>query len=275
MFRKVIALLASASILLILAACQPDVIEYNSNSGLDGSRDSASQLLIDHVKSDTIDATIGDHEDWYYIIAQAEGFLTTQLFLDTPTAVKGTFTIHDGFGRQLETVSFDGSSTNINTLPRIEVKAKERYFVALKVTEGKSTYSVEAKFELPPEPEVIPEVVEDKPTRTTKSSCVPADRCKSGQNCCKPKKQEEEVSANAKIVKGSIVVSTPRENGIIDIRISGIGSKTGVKAGMKATLRGLNRNVELYSCKSSSCNGTVKASTEELARYGTVEVVVE
>lgn len=279
MFRNVIALLATVFLVLVLAACKPETPEYNSNSGFDGSRDSASQLMIDNVKSDTIDATLGDNEDWYYLIAQNDGFITINLFLDSAAEIEGSFAVHDGFGRPIQSETLNKVPQSLHVLPRFEVKTNERYFIAVKANSGKSTYSVEAKFEFPPEPEPDPIIVDDTPVQTTtptKQACIPIEKCKPGQNCCKAKKPaEDEVPANAKIVQGSIVVSTPREGGIIDIRINGLGSKNGVKVGMKAFLHGLNRKVELYSCKTTSCNGTVKATAEELSRYGTVDVVVE
>ncbi|MBQ1265246.1 MAG: hypothetical protein IIY06_00555 [Proteobacteria bacterium] len=275
MYKNFILCLVCVFMMIGLNACKPDAIEYNSNSGFNGSRDSSTQLLIDNVMSETIDAAIGNNEDWYYVMVQQDGFITASVLFDNPSGIVGTLTIYDGFGRPIETETLNHPSQNIHTLPRIEVKPSEndRYFVAIKVTEGKSTYSIEAKFELPPEPEVAPVIVENTPKPTPKSSCVPADKCKSGQNCCKEK--DKPAPENVKIVQGSIVVSTPREGGIIDIRISGLGTKNGIKVGMKATLHGLNRKVELYSCKASTCNGTVKATTEELSRYGTVDVVVE
>ena len=279
MFRNIFTLLVAVFLVLAVTACKPDAPEYNTNSGYDGTRDSASQLLLDNVKSDTIDATNGDNEDWYYFLAKEDGFITVNLFLDAPAEIEGSFTVHDGFGRPIQNDPLAKSPQSLHVLPRFEVKANERYFIAIKAINGKSTYSIEVKFELPPTPEPDPVIVDDTPDPTpTKQACIPADKCKPGQNCCKSKKtndNDDAVPANAKIVQGSIVVSTPREGGIIDIRINGLGSKHGVKVGMKAYLHGLNRKVDLYSCKSSSCNGTVKATSEEIARYGTVDVVIE
>ncbi len=277
---KKLFLMASATMLLSLSACTTDPIAYNSNSGFDGTRDSASQLLIDVNKVDDIDAPAGDNEDWYYFIPKEEGFVKVSVFVDDPNKMVGSLTVFDGFGRSLNNQSIN-TVQSIQELPKINVKGDERYFVALKVTEGKSTYTIAANFELPPPPEVEPEIVEDTHVNTTKPSsnkpkCVPADKCKAGQNCCKPKATSEDgIPEGAKTVRGTIVLVTPREGEISDIKINGLGSSKNVKAGMKAYLRGLNRKVDLYSCKTTFCNATVKATSEELARYDTVDVVLE
>ena len=163
----------------------------------------------------------------------------------------------------------------------MEVKANERYFAAIKLDKGSTSYTVSATFEFPPPPVVL--VDEDDNSsggQKTSTKCIPIDKCKPGQNCCKPKNNNSSNDGNtippgAKTIRGTIVLVTPREGEISDIKINGLGSSKQVKPGMKAILRGLNRKVDIYSCKTTFCNATIKATSEELSRYDSVEVVLE
>lgn len=275
---KKFLIIAAGTLLFCSSACAPDKVEYNSNSGYDGTRDSASQLLVDTNKVDDVDADAGDNEDWYFFVPKEEGFINVSVFFDSPNNIVGSITVFDGFGRTLNNFSINASQ-NIQDLPKIEVKADERYFVAIKITTGKSTYTIAANFELPPAPEVEPTIVTHSSSsasdNTAKTKCVPADKCKAGQKCCKPRQTTDDaIPEGAKTIKGNIVLVTPREGEITDIKINGLGTSKGVKPGMKAYLRGLNRKVDIYSCKTTSCQATVKATSEELARYDSVDVVL-
>ena len=61
MFRTIVAITATLTAALWLSSCSKE-IEYNSNSGYDGSRDSASQLLVNTSKVDDVSAPDGDNE---------------------------------------------------------------------------------------------------------------------------------------------------------------------------------------------------------------------
>lgn len=253
-------------------------VEYNSNSGYDGSRDSASQLLVNTSKVDDVSAIDGDNEDWFYFAPPEKGQVTVRANIDNPADVKMTIEILDGFGRTLYSMA-SNSSKNIYEFVTFDVTA-ERYFIALKATEGKSAYTIRADFQVPPPPieyePAEPEPEEAAPAAAKTTRCVPADKCKEGQRCCKPKAQasDDAIAPGEKTIQGTIVLITPQGE-LSDIKISGIGNSKGVKKGAKAILRGLNRKVDIYSCMTTSCQATVRASSEELARYDKVDVVVE
>ena len=112
-----------------------------------------------------------------------------------------------------------------------------------------------------------------------RNRCVPIEKCKKGQNCCKPKTtkpvaDDDDIAEGEKTVQGTIVLVTPRGDGIADVKINGIGSKNHVKKGAKAYLRGLKRKVNIYSCLNVSCQATIKATSDELQKYDRVDVVV-
>ena len=277
MFKKSLICIAAIATLFNFAACSTG-IEYNSNSGHDGSRDSASQLLVNTNKVDEVSAIDGDHEDWFYFTPAENGIIAVSVFVDKPAESKLRISVMDGFGRTLHELG-TSESKNVYEFIKFDVKA-DRYFIAVKCETGKSSYTLKADFELPPPPVVEPELVAE-PVEETKSakrtSCVPADKCKSGQKCCKPKAapvSDDEISPTDKTVKGTIVLVTPRGSDLADIKISGIGSKNKVQKGAKAILRGLKRKVDIYQCHSTFCLATVKATSEELANYDSVDVVV-
>ena len=296
MFRQSSILVTAFVAAMSFAACNHEV-EYNSNTGHDGSRDSASQLLVNTDKVDDISAPDGDNEDWFYFIPPEDGVVQVSLFIDKPKEVILNANVMDGFGRPLHNLSTTHGQ-NVYDLPKLDVK-HDRYFISLTTKEGKSSYTIRASFEVPKPPEPEPEcspfmpcadenmtcengvcVEIEKPVETV-AQCVPANKCKKGQNCCKSsgKKTTEETDTTEPVVEektvmGTIVLVTPRGDGIADVKINGIGAKNGVQKGAKATLRGLNRKVNLYSCLNTSCQATVKATSDELQKYDHVDVVV-
>ena len=277
MFKKSLICIAAVAALIHFASCATE-IEYNSNTGHDGSRDSASQLLIDTNKVDEISATEGDHEDWFYFTPKEKGLIAISIFVDKPAEATLNIAVMDGFGRTLHEMATN-QDKNVYDFMKFDVEP-DRYFIAIKAKSGKSSYTLKANFELPPPPMPEPEIVaepEEKETKTTKrSACVPADKCRPGQKCCKPKAaaSDNEISEAEKTVKGTIVLVTPRGSDLTDVKISGIGSKNKVQKGAKAVLRGLKRKVDIYQCQTTFCLATIKATSEELAHYDTVDVVV-
>ena len=277
MLKKNLFAIGAALFLAAFAGCDKE-IPYNSNSGYNGARDSASQLLIDTNKTEDVNPPEGDNEDWFYFKPDEEGFSKVSVYFDNPAELDGTLNIYDSFGRPLQNVAIN-KNQNIQETEKFPVK-DERYFVAIKVNAGASSYTVNVGFELPPPPVIENEVVEDESNASASASkkqkCVPADKCKKGQRCCKTPSApaDDGIPEGATVVKGTIILVTPREGEISDIKISGLGSKKGVKKGMKAYLRGLNRKVDIYSCATTFCNATIKATSEELARYDSVDVVV-
>ena len=260
------------------SACTKTV-EYNSNSGYNGSRDSASQLLVNTSQVDDLSAPDGDNEDWFYFAPPEKGKVIVRANVDNPQNIVMSIEVLDGFGRLLYSQTTNASKSIYEFVP-FDVEP-ERYFIALKTKEGKSAYTIRADFEVPPPPvEYVPVVEEDQNVQTAKPasrpSCVPADRCKSGQRCCKPKASADEdgIAEGEKTIVGTIVLVTPQGE-ISDIKINGLGTQKGVKKGAKAYLRGLKRKVDIYSCMTTSCTATVRASSEELAHYDKVDVVVE
>lgn len=277
MFRTIVAITATLTAALWLSSCSKE-IEYNSNSGYDGSRDSASQLLVNTSKVDDVSAPDGDNEDWFYFMPPSDGLVTVRTHIDSPNGFVGTISVLDGFGRQLYALNTNDSQ-QIYEFLEFEVKP-ERYFISIITSQGKTSYTVRADFREPPPPEPPIEIIPEDPTpssSSSRSSCVPADKCKSGQKCCRqktPQTTDEGIAEGEKTIVGTIVLVTPQNGDTSDIKISGLGTSKGVKKGAKAYLRGLKRKVDIYSCMTTSCQATVKATSEELLQYDKVDVVV-
>ena len=310
MLKKLLILFAAVSALIAFTSCNKE-LEYNSNSGNNGSRDSASQLLVNTSKTEDLSAPDADNEDWFFFTPPEKGFVSVVTFVDKPSDIIINISIMDNFGRPINSVITD-KHVNMYELPEIPVE-KENYFIALKTTEGKSAYTIKANFRLPdPEPdceigtfkcidnvlnecqktgytEIMvcegetsvcdEEVGECKAAKASSghTKCVPANKCKPGQKCCKSSSSgdDEGISDTEKTIKGTIVLVTPRDNNLADVKINGLGERKGVKKGAKAYLRGLKRKVDIYDCKTTYCMATIKATSEELTHYDTVDVVVE
>ena len=261
MAKKILLSLAAIAA-FAAAGCSEKTIEYNSNSGVNGSRDSASQLLIDTSYTEDISAPKGDNEDWYYFVPPEEGFIGVRVFIDHPQSLIATITIRDSFGKPVNSMQTNHSE-NTYEFEKFEVKP-ERYFVSLITTDGESNYTLRADFELPPPPVVIEDPVVETPSSTR-------PRKPSGGST----QPAPEPDTAKPTIAGTIVLVTPRGENLSEIKINGIGKNKGVKAGAKAYLRGLNRKVDLYKCLNTSCTGTVKATSEELTHYDKVDVEVE
>ena len=262
MAKKIFLSLAAIAAFAV-AGCTEKPIEYNSNSGVNGSRDKASQLLIDTSYTEDISAPKGDNEDWYYFVPPEEGFITVRTFVDNPQSLIATITIRDSFGKPVNSMTTNHSD-NAYEFAKFEVKP-ERYFVSLITTDGESNYTLRADFELPPPPVVIDDTPTDTPSK-------PTTRPRTPNGNTTPVTDPDPVKPT---ITGTIVLVTPRGENLSEIKVNGIGKTKGVKAGAKAYLRGLNRKVDLYKCLNTSCTGTVKATSEELTHYDKVDVEVE
>ena len=250
--------------LIALAGCS-EKPAYNSNSGVNGSRDSASQLLVNTNLIEDISDPQADNEDWFYFNPPEEGVIDISVYIDHPKDIILKMAVMDGFGRTLQSLT-SNHNDNIYNFAKFDVKP-DRYFISLITTDGESSYTLRADFSVPVvEPEVVPEVVEDPGTgKKRPKGTKPAASASS----------DEGLDPTAKTIKGTVVLVTPRGENVSDIKISGIGKNKGVKPGAKAYLRGLNRKVDIYNCLNTSCTGTIKATSEELTHYDIVDVVVE
>lgn len=276
---------------LLFAGCSKTV-PYNSNTGEDGSRITAVILEVNQPRTGDLSGITGDNEDWFYFVPPEEGEVEISVSLENPEMAL-SMSLTDDYGRQLQEKQCS-DAVNVYHLDKVQV-TKDRYFIALKTAEGVGAYTLIVDL-IKPEPVVeeveIPEEAEKTTTSTTStSSCVPADKCKAGQKCCKSKNNNtstnntdntnnndtnsQNTSTEVKIISGTIVLNTPRGDGLSDIKISGISKSKNIKPGMKAVLRGLNRKVDIYQCMNTSCLATVNATSEELKRYDTVDVYVE
>lgn len=150
--KRSILFVCACALGLGLGACSK-TIEYNSNSGYDGSRDSASQLLVNTSKVDDLSAIDGDNEDWFYFTPPEKGFITVRANVDNPSAIVMSIEILDGFGRTLHSMTTN-SSKSVYEFIKFEVEP-ERYFIALKTREGKSPYTIRADFEVPDRKSVV------------------------------------------------------------------------------------------------------------------------
>ncbi len=262
MAKKILLSLAAIAAFAV-AGCSEKTIEYNSNSGVNGSRDKASQLLIDSSYTEDISAPKGDNEDWYYFVPPEDGFITVKTFVDKPQSLIATITIRDSFGKPVNSMTTNHSE-NAYEFTKFEVKP-ERYFVSLITTDGESEYTLRAEFELPPPPDI-----DETPVETPSTGHTTRPRNPNGNTT--PAPDPDPVKPT---ITGTIVLVTPRGENLSEIKVNGIGKNKGVKAGAKAYLRGLNRKVDLYKCLNTSCTGTVKATSEELTHYDKVDVEVE
>ena len=275
-------LIALAALSFLFVSCSKDV-PYNSNSGDDGTRALAAAIALNQEVTDDLSAVTGDNEDWFYFNPTETGIVTVSVVVDDPAAITLTMSIYDSFGRELQTRESDSGNNRYEMEPFSATP--DRFFVSMKTSQGEGKYTLKVGFEVPKDEPVEVNNEDGKSTSTQQARCVPANRCKPGQKCCSSKTETttttpaptepEEPPVEVKTIKGSIVLITPRGDDLSDIKINGIGLKKGVKPGMKATLRGLNRKVDIYKCLNTSCQATVKATSEELARYDTVDVVVE
>ena len=277
-------LIALAVLSLSCVSCNKDA-PYNSNSGDNGSRALATSIALNQDVTDSLSAKIGDNEDWFSFSPTEPGEVTVSVVLDDPAGMSVSASLYDSFGRELQTKETN-PGTNVYLLDKYEATT-DRYFVAMKTTKGEGNYTLKVGFEVPKVEEVAVNTNTEVEENTEKQpSCVPADKCKPGQKCCRsksssttppptPPADSDEITPETKTIKGTIVLITPRGDDLSDIKINGIGLKKNVKPGMKAVLRGLKRKVDIYKCLNTSCQATVKATSEELAHYDTVDVVVE
>ena len=276
---------------LLCMACSHGV-QYNSNSGNDGTRDVAVLINVNQDITGDLSASKGDNEDWFYFIpSENQGSVTVSVITDSNSPMEATVELMDAMGRSLQSKQLKQTS-NTYLLDKTEVE-KDKYFVVLKTASSDGKYTFRVDYELPVvnPPDNTNEAeasdteanTEETTDNTKTRSCVPADKCKPGQKCCKPKpadnneaKTDNSASLDgAKTIKGTIVLNTPRGDGVSDIKINGLGKNNNVKPGAKAVLRGLNRKVDIYKVMNTSCMATVNATSDELKRYDTVEVVVE
>ena len=273
-----------------LSACSPTQVEYNSNSGTNYSLSTATTIALDTLNTAELNAPDGNNEDWYGFSVQENGFITLDFSADKPSDLIFDVSLMDSFSRPLDAVT----TNDIEHVYTFEKREAEpgNYFISVVTNmekkygddssdgdhyrSGVSQYTVSVKFELPePEPEFVPEPEPEPEEVDTKNAkkCVPADKCKSGQNCCKPKKTATPV-AEEKILSGNIVSITPQGDKVI-IKIAGFGTKKGVRKGATGKLHGSSIEAYIYSCAENACQATVEASGDDVKRYRTVDVVVK
>lgn len=281
------ALVASAS---LLQGCGPREIAYNSNSGPDGVRDTATQLYLNTSEDDRCNADEGDHEDWRYLLIEKPGLLRVSVRVDNPRMDANVY-LHDGFGRAIDRLNVNGSS-DFYEFNEIEVPVG-RYYFRMACNSGQSVYTVSATFREPErvaEPETVfvvdatPEPPKEDPKPRVKKKPAPKPEPKKEE----PKKEEpkvvveapkeepapEPVSLPPKSVVGTITLVTPSDGGKAKITIRGIGSKYGVDSSMKGKLKNKGKTVTLIDCEASKCQGIVEADQEELKQYNEVEFIV-
>lgn len=279
MKKSILALWAASA--LVCMACEKE-IPYNSNSGENGTRDSAAVIQFDKVTTGQISAPDGDNEDWFYVFPSEEGKVNVSIHWENHSGIDGQMVLCNGYGQAIQTLNIDSHQSDY-TFNEQDV-TPNRYFIAIKADKGKGTYSINSSFYVP-QPDVV-ETTTDQSTDTSQqpqTRCVPASKCKPGQRCCKetihtqdsPKPDPEPAPAPVVIAKGTIVLVTQRGDELCDIKISGIGTQNQIQPGKKAVVRGLNRSVDIYKCFNTSCMATVKATPEELNRYDKIEVYSE
>ncbi len=279
----------------MLNACSPAEVEYNSNSGANSSMSTAHAITFDKINSASLSAPTGNNEDWYEFTVTENGLISMDFSADSPSHLIFNVALLDSFGRPLDNITTNASQTTYSFEKR--EAEPDRYFVSIATNmdkkygsencTGESAYSVAVHFELPPPPAPVVDeaaiaaakAAEEAAEADQKSSakCVPADKCKAGQKCCKPKKPATPapVVVQEKTVSGEVVSVTPQSNGKLIIKISGIGSDVGVHKGMTGKLHGTNISVNIYSCASKACQATVEASADEVKRIKNVDVVVK
>ena len=268
MAKKLLLSLAAVAAFAV-AGCS-ETLEYNSRSGINGSRDAANQLLVNSEHTEDISAPKADNEDWYYFMPPEEGLVTVKAVIDRPQSIVVAIAVRDSFGIPIQTIETNRSE-NIYTFPQLEVKT-ERYFISLITTNGESGYTVRVGFEVPP-----PVVIEPDPEPDPGPTPTPT-KCK-GSSCKKPPQPDTTPTGGPNPddpkITGTIVLVTPRGENLCEVKIDGVGKNKGAKAGAKAYLRGLNRKVDIKKCLNTSCTGTIKATSEELSHYDKVDVYID
>ncbi|OIP28990.1 MAG: hypothetical protein AUK47_28600 [Deltaproteobacteria bacterium CG2_30_63_29] len=275
--------------MLAVLACGPKEVGYNSNSGADGVRDTATQLYLNTSDDDRCNAETGDNEDWKYLLIEQAGVLRVSVRVDNPRMDADLF-LHDGFGRAIDRLNITESS-DFYEFSEIEVPVG-RYYFRVACMKGQSVYTVSAAFSVPEdtaEPAtvyVVEAEVQDKDPVEKKVKKVktkkPDDPVveKDPPVVVEVKKddppvEEPPVTAEPpKKVTGTITLVTPDESGKAKITIRGIGSKYGVTKEMTGKLVGRGKKVTLYDCEARKCQGVVEADQEELKQYDKVEFMV-
>lgn len=287
-FRPLLMPLCALAASLCLSGCGPREIAYNSNSGPDGVRDTATQLYLNTSEDDRCNGDEGDNEDWRYLLIDEAGLLKVSVRVDNPRMEANVF-LHDGFGRAIDRLNINASS-DFYEFNEIEVPVG-RYYFRIACDKGQSVYTVSASFR---EPQKVAEpaqvyVVEAAPEPKVEE---PRPRKKRREKKEEPKKVEEprpEPKVEApepepvpepvaalppKPVVGTITLVTPSDGGKAKITIRGVGSKYGVDSSMKGKLKGKGKTVTLIDCEKTKCQGIIEADQEELKDFTEVEFLV-
>jgi len=263
-------------------ACASGGAEYNSNPSTNGTLSTATTVAFDKVVASKLDAPAGTNEDWYAFEVRENGFVQLNFFVEEPKHLLFDVSLLDSFGRPLDSVTTNASEQTY-VFDKREMEP-DRYFISVATNMGKeygdedckgvSPYTVSVHFEVPPPPEPEPQEVEPEPEQKAEK-CVPADKCKAGQKCCKPKKAPAPAAVEETVVTGNIVSITPQAGGKVVVKISGIGTKKGVRKGATGKLQGSSLTAYIYSCAENACQATIEASSDEVKRYKSVDVVVK
>ena len=284
--RFLLFIALSAAFLFYSAACTQKEVGYNSNSGLDGVRDTASQLYLNTSQDDRCNAEEGDNEDWRYMLIEEPGLLHVSVRVDNPR-MEADLYLHDGFGRPVDRLNVTESSDFYEFDP-LEVPVG-RYYFRIACLKGQSVYTVSAAFDQPEvvaepstvyvvEPDPEPEPV--KPRKRDKKEKKVEKKPKETAPVIKiapPEPEPEPVVESdnpPKSVVGTITLVTPGDSGKAKVVIRGIGKKYGITKDMRGTLKGRGKKVSLFSCESTKCQGIVEADEEELKEYDKVEFLV-
>ena len=278
MNKRILSVLAA---LVLISGCG---VAYNSNSGTNGTRDSATQLSTGIAITEKCDADVGNNEDWYTFTPSEPGTINININASS-TENNNLLQLFDGFGRELKSLNIDPSKSvySFDPIEITNVSADLRYFVKVTCLAGQTTYTIQTTLTPPPVPEVPSGNgnAGNGSGNNGEASSTQDDTSNAGQSSGRHHRSKkdtqttqpvEEETEPVQTYEGMIVLITPSETEDTSIKIQNVGDKTNTKPGDKATLKGLNRKVKLVSCSKNYCMGSVKATPEELKRYDVVIV---
>ncbi len=227
-----------------LGGCrQEDGASYNSSSGLDGRRDTATRLYLGTSQDDRCDAGEGDNEDWRFVLIRQPGVLNVSVGLDNPGSLEAELYLHDGFGRPIDRIPVHGDNDfySFQALP----VTMGRYYFRIVCNQGTSVYTVAAEFQedrpervdpvkvyrFEPEPKPEPALPPQRKSRVRPSSgSAPSASAAANKPSNKPAASTSKPKADPKATTNPIATSSqerpPEDLGIFGFK-DGIEKKIG------------------------------------------------
>jgi hypothetical protein len=212
---------------LLAVGCKPKAppaFDADAKSGPDGKRVGARSLLPNNPMTDQVDYAGQDQTDWYMVqLPGKPGVLTADVSWASATA-DVAIDIFDEAGTQLAASAPSPGAKAKTLLAKIE-KVPGTYFIRVwAANQGDATtYTLTAKWELPPEPVATPEEPPPPPPVHKKEKKE------------KPARAEKDAMPKSESSIQGRIVSAYREGEGLTLQIDK-GSSAGIKAGMRGTV---------------------------------------